>query len=51
MYERIALPAVLYGTETRGLNASEKKEIKFNGNEMSENYIWCDRYRIRKEEI
>ena len=39
---QVLILTVLYGAETWGLNFREKREIKCNGNGMSEKYVWCD---------
>ena len=45
MFERIVVPSVSYGAETKGSKGEGKYEIRCNGNEIFMEYMWCNDYK------
>lgn len=42
LYEGIAVPTALSGAKTWSMGVADKKEIEYNGSEMSKDYVWCN---------
>ena len=45
LYEGVAAPTVLYGAERMDYGSS-REEVEYNGDEVSEEYVWNNAYRL-----